>query len=322
MGTSGFIDLVSPSIAPTSATFEPFGPGNNEYIYNVDLTSATSFTLTGNFDPTDPFDTELSYSHVFSVGTVGSFSIDDTGAFTYTVNRADLVTATETAITIDVTGILGSGGSDTDFIKFNFTLCFAAGSLIATPDGECVIENLKIGDLVTTADGRTVPVRWIGHTTISPMFNPADRLEPVRIRAGALGAGLPHTDLIVTADHGMILDDLVINAGALVNGSTIDWYPWKTLGASMTYYHVETEGHEAILANGAAAESLLDMPSRRSFENFAEYQALYGAEQSIAEMNAPRISSPRLLPQSIRERLGIADEATFAKFDDPVRHTA
>ena len=320
MGASGFINLDTSSIATTSRVREASTSDGDIYNYTVDLTSTLSFTLTGDFNEATG-GTETSYSHFFTTPSVGTFTILNDGTFTYTVTRADLVAASQTTVSIDVTGNVSSG-VDTDTLNFTFTLCFAAGSMIATPDGECVIEDLAIGDLVQTTDGRAVPVKWVARSTISPMFNPADRLEPVRIRKGALGPNTPHTDLIVTADHGMIIDDLLINAGALVNGSTIDWYPWKALGTSLTYYHVETEGHDTILANGAAAETLLDMPSRRSFENFAEYAALYGTEQPVTEMSVPRIATPRLLPQSIRDRLGIADEATLEQFEQPLRNIA
>ena len=66
-----------------------------------------------------------------------------------------------------------------------FTYCFAAGTLIATPDGECAVETLQIGGLVTTADGRTVPVKWLGRQTVHKLFTPAERFVPVRVRAGA-----------------------------------------------------------------------------------------------------------------------------------------
>ena len=196
-------------------------------------------------------------------------------------------------------------GTDTDTITFNFNPCFAAGTGIATPEGERAVEALQVGDLVRTADGRDVPVKWVGRVTANPMFNPADRLEPVLIRVGALGGNTPHTDLIVTADHGMILDNLVINASALVGARGIEWYPWKSLGATLTYYHVETQDHEVILANGAPAETYVDSVARQSFDNYAEYVRLYGDEQPIAEMPWPRIAAARLLPNTIRARLGL-----------------
>ena len=133
-------------------------------------------------------------------------------------------------------------------------------------------------------------------------------MQPVRICAGALGGGLPHTDLVVTADHGMVIDGLVINAAALVNGSSIDWEPPEQMQEAFTVYHVETENHDVILANGAQTETFIDYAGRQAFENYSEYLERYGAERIIPEMDRPRISSRRLVPTVIKARLGIVDE--------------
>lgn len=183
--------------------------------------------------------------------------------------------------------------------------CFAAGTMIATPEGERAVETLEIGDLVTTAEGKTAPVKWVGRQTFFTLFS-GGKLAPVRIKAGALGGGLPHSDLTVTADHGMVLDGMVINAAALINGDSIDFVPADDMDAQMTVYHVETEAHEVILANGAPAETYVDYLGRKAFDNYAEYLELYGAERIIPDMAAPRISSQRMLPESLRTRLGIA----------------
>lgn len=187
----------------------------------------------------------------------------------------------------------------------NFTTCFGAGTLIQTADGVCPVENLAIGDLVPTSSGQIVPVRWIGRQSRSK-FVSRHHIQPVLIRAGALGNGLPHTDLTVTGEHGMLIDGLLINASALVNGSTIDWVPLDDLPETVTYYHVETENHDVILANGAPAETFVDYVGRQAFDNYQEYLDLYGAERIIPEIPQPRISSQRLLPDAIRQKLGIA----------------
>jgi len=183
------------------------------------------------------------------------------------------------------------------------TICFAGGTLIATPEGEQAVETLAIGALVTTADGRAVPVKWIGRQTVHKLFTPAERLVPVRVRAGALGEGLPHTDLLLTADHALIIDGIAINAGALVNGTTIAYDPIESLADRVTYYHIETAAHDVILANGTPAETYVDYIGRRAFDNYAEYLALYGEERSITEMHRPRVSAARLVPPVIRARL-------------------
>jgi hypothetical protein len=195
----------------------------------------------------------------------------------------------------DTPGFTTSGGP--------YTYCFAAGTGIATIHGEVAVEELKIGDLVLTQSGHYVPVKWLGVQTISTMFEPAERLMPVRISAGALGEQVPHTDLVVTADHAILIDGFMINAAALVNGTSVDWVPLEQMGETFTVYHVETENHDMIFANGAPAETFIDCTSRKCFDNYDEYVALFGEEQVISEMNYPRISAGRLVPERIRQRL-------------------
>jgi hypothetical protein len=156
-----------------------------------------------------------------------------------------------------------------------------------------------------TAEGKAVPVKWIGRQTVMTRFGPAERLMPVRFAAGCLGEGLPHTDLTVTADHGMLVEGVICHAGALVNGTTITRVPLSEMGETYTVYHVETEEHEIILANGAPAETFIDNVSRRVFDNFAEFEALYGDVPEMEELPYPRAMSARQVPGRIAESLAI-----------------
>ena len=183
---------------------------------------------------------------------------------------------------------------------FPFTVCFAPGTAIATPEGAVAVEALSIGDPVLTADGRTVPVKWVGRQTRAPLFQ---RIRMIRVAAGALADRLPLRDLVLTADHALLIDGLLINAGALVNGTTIT--ELRDLPERVTVYHVETEAHDVILAEGTPAETFIDYAGRQAFDNYAEYVALYGADRAIAENPAPRISSARMLPAALCARLGI-----------------
>ncbi len=183
--------------------------------------------------------------------------------------------------------------------------CFAPGTLISTPSGAQLVEELEPGDMVLTADGRAVPVRFNLCQSAAKRAVMPERFEPVRIEAGALGDGLPLRDLVITGDHGMILDGLVINAGALVNGGSIAWVPFAEMPDPVVYYHIETDAHDVILAEGAPAETFIDVAGRQVFDNYQGYIDLYGAERIIPEMDRPRISSQRLVPDAIKARLGI-----------------
>ncbi|KMW56302.1 hypothetical protein AIOL_001254 [Candidatus Rhodobacter oscarellae] len=188
----------------------------------------------------------------------------------------------------------------------SFTHCFAAGTKIRTTEGEIAVEALTNAHRVITAQGNDEPVKWVGRQTIRRQFQGEAAQNMVRITAGALGDGLPTADLTVTGDHGMVLDGMVVNASALVNGTTITRIPASDLPSRFTVYHVETEAHDVILAEGAPSETFIDTTGRRNYDNYAEYLETFGAERMIKEMPLLRISTPRLLPRALRERLGIA----------------
>ncbi len=182
--------------------------------------------------------------------------------------------------------------------------CFLADTRIATPGGAVAVQGLAIGDLVLTADGRPVPVRWVGRQTVVAAFGPDAAQRPVRILAGALGPDLPVADLRLTADHALSLDGLLVQAGALVNGVTVQRMTAEELGPRYTVFHVETEHHALVLAEGVPAETFIDNVARRRFDNYADFASLYGdGLPSIAEMPLPRVKSARQLPRSIRDRL-------------------
>jgi hypothetical protein len=190
------------------------------------------------------------------------------------------------------------------FAPVNEPACFLHGTEIATPNGMRAIETLSPGDIIISAQGAPISVAWIGRRTVSTRFGSADRLLLVRIAQGALGRGIPARNLTLTADHALLIDGLLVNAGALVNATSITHVPLSELGDSYTVYHIETKGHEVILAEGAPAETYIDYVGRQAFDNYAEYLALYGAEQRIVENAAPRVTSARHLPASLRARLG------------------
>lgn len=179
--------------------------------------------------------------------------------------------------------------------------CFCAGTLISTPDGDRPVETLKAGDLVLTVDGDAVPVRWIGRRAVEPCFADPLRSQPIRIRQGALGNGLPARDLLVSPDHAMFLDGLLVQAGAMVNGVSI--LRETRMTKRFTYYHIETPDHSLILAEAAPTETFVDNVDRMAFDNWAEYEALDSERAPVMEMPYGRVKSARQLPVRLRAKL-------------------
>jgi hypothetical protein len=207
---------------------------------------------------------------------------------------------TITAVASDPTGnYLPSASTVIDTI--DNVPCFLPGTHIATPSGEVAVETLQPGDLVLTADGRAVPLRFLGRRTAMPRFLGAERSNPIRIQAGALAENVPARDLYVSPNHGIVVDGVLAIASALTNGTTITQVPGP--GPHFVYYSIETEGHEVILAENCPVETFMDHVPRAAWDNYADYLALYPEEPQIAEMDLPHAKSHRQVPREVHARI-------------------
>jgi hypothetical protein len=185
-------------------------------------------------------------------------------------------------------------------------VCFYPGTLIATPAGPRAVETLGAGDLVLGADGTARPIRWMGRQSVTTVFADPLRSLPVTIGAGALGDGLPLRDLTVSPDHAVLIDGMLVHAGALVNGTSIR--RMTDVPPHFTYWHIELDDHALVLAEGVAAVTYLDGATRRRFDNWAERpDAPY-----MAPLDLPRVTSARALPMALRRRLGERTEPLAA----------
>ena len=154
--------------------------------------------------------------------------------------------------------------------------CFLRGTNIRTVVGERKVEDLAIGDLLPTMFGGLRPVQWIGRYSIKksdPAKAWAKDALPVRIARSALAPNVPHADLYVTAHHSLLIDGALVPAQMLVNGTTITRYEPES--DELEFFHVKLESHDVVYAEGAPAETLLNVDE--SFVNFADYLRRYGA---------------------------------------------
>ena len=188
--------------------------------------------------------------------------------------------------------------------------CYCPDTLILTNRGEMPVEVLAIGDTVVTASGKHRPIKWIGRRSYAGRFLATNsNVHPIRFRAGSLGGRLPRRDLLVSPEHAMFLDGILIPAKALVNGSTIT----QQRGLDQVdYFHVELDGHDMLLAEGAPSESFLEDGNRGQFHNAAEHAALYPDASASGERCALWVDSGAEL-EAIRARLAeVAGEVARA----------
>ncbi|KAJ56841.1 hypothetical protein ACMU_07840 [Actibacterium mucosum KCTC 23349] len=174
--------------------------------------------------------------------------------------------------------------------------CFTPGTLIATPKGERLVEELREGDKIITRDNGIQEIRWAGHKALSGRELLTEKhLRPVLIRAGSLGNGLPERDMLVSPNHRMLVAndrtalyfeerEVLVAAKHLVNNRGVN--TMDTVGT--TYIHFMFDQHEVVLANGAWTESfqpgdyslqgLGNAQRNEIFELFPELESVEGRQ--------------------------------------------
>ena len=192
-------------------------------------------------------------------------------------------------------------------------VCFVKGTHILTARGEVAVEMLRPGDPVVTMtngirDQR--PVKWIGHRRLDlTTHNRPATVMPVRIVRSAMAENVPHRDLLVSPDHAVFIDGVLIVARQLINGRTIRW---DSAAGSVGYFHVELAAHGILLAEGLPAESYLDTGNRGFFANSGAPLTLHpdltemGQERRVLGSCAPFRTDERTV-QPVWQRL--ADRA-------------
>jgi len=182
-------------------------------------------------------------------------------------------------------------------------LCFASDTLLETPNGMRRIHELGVGDRVRTMDSGSKAVSWIKSWTVTAReLIGNSNLFPVRITAGALGAGLPKRDLLVSRQHRILISssftkrllgeyEVLIPAIKLtkLKGIYID-----TDVDEITYTHIMFDAHEIIYAEGVPSESFLPGPNAIQTLNDIEFAELLALVPSCRAPDAHFPSARRV----------------------------
>lgn len=181
--------------------------------------------------------------------------------------------------------------------------CFTPGTLIATPIGERRVEDLIVGDRVITRDNGIQDILWLGKRDVTVFeLARAKHLRPVLIQQGALGAGLPERDMLVSPNHRVLVAndktalyfeerEVLVAAKHLTGLNGVD----VVETASVTYIHFMFEQHEVVLSDGAWTESfqpgdqtLLGIGNAQRTELFELFPELQTSEGVASYQSARR----------------------------------
>lgn len=283
----------------------------------VDLEGSTNTGLT-----LDGIDTSSATTVTTEVtGFDGSAAGNSDGIVLSGVKAADITSTSYSADGNYVTLSFNEGGSVTlhidDVSTYGYELssdadgnavyevCFLAGSMIRTPSGDVAVETLQLGDEVLTfADGQSSvrKVTWAGkaHANVRAGLPDDEAGYPVRILKDAITDGVPYKDMLITSEHCLFFDGKFVPVRMLVNGSSIFYDKSIT---SYDYYHVETEEHSVITADGMLTESYLDTGNRRAFRQAGSVMSMGGKVKSWEEDAAVDLCVDRAFVEPLFRKL-------------------
>jgi len=278
--------------------------------------------------------TLLTFSNITGFGNAGS-TIEITGASKVTNSTYNGTTTSitfDTGLTIEINGdytsednslyqqtsdgnLYISATSQNSLGNTASLVCFLPGSLISTPHGTKAVEEVSVGDeIIAYVDGVATPrrVTWTGqaHCNVRAHLPDDEAGYPVRILKDAISDGVPFKDMLITAEHCLFFDGKFVPARMLVNGRSI--YFDKSL-TSYDYYHIETEVHSVIIADGMLTESYLDAGNRSTFSHKGNVVSI-GSSRNLSwdDASAPLTVSRETVEPLFRNIENRADKAGFA----------
>lgn len=193
--------------------------------------------------------------------------------------------------TLTINGIVNNTAS---VPTSSFVPCFVSGTEIMTPMGPTIIENLKVGDSVLTANRGPQAIRWIGKRQITlGELTKNPKLRPVRIMASALGLGLPKRDLLISRQHRMLAQSKIAErmfgeAEVLVPAIKLTELSGIFVDQAVEgveYFHLLFDQHEVIYAEGAPTESLFTGPEALKAINPEAREEILTIFPEVADLN-------------------------------------
>lgn len=175
--------------------------------------------------------------------------------------------------------------------------CFTAGTMILTPDGERLVEDLRPGDLIMTRDNGPQPIVWCDSRSIGPAeLSATPELRPIKLSADWTGTG---RDLLVSPQHGVVVAGRDGESFARANQLA------RLAGGKVRvaqgvrrvdYVHVLLPRHDIIFSNGLATESFYPGPRSVSTLSSSAILSLIAQLPSLAVEGVAKCYGEPALP--------------------------
>lgn len=169
--------------------------------------------------------------------------------------------------------------------------CFTPGVLLATKRGAVPAGQIKVGDLLQTADNGFQPVIWVGKRSLSAKdLALRPHLKPYLVRPDSLLS--PERPTLLSPQHRLltnpktfgresVLGERFISAKLLAD---IDPNCSQQTDASqaVTYVHLMTEQHEVVFAEGIATETFWPGPEAIRSLSAEDMREMFGLFPELA----------------------------------------
>ncbi|MFD1511235.1 Hint domain-containing protein [Lacimonas salitolerans] len=124
---------------------------------------------------------------------------------------------------------------------------------IVTARGEVPLSQVQPGDMLLTRDNGLQPVRR------AVTSNAKRRMEAVKIAKGAMGNGMPHSDIVLSAHHRVLVTGelaalLFDLPEALIEARHLLGLTGVSADQTATMTHLECDHDEIVLVNGCWTE--------------------------------------------------------------------
>nr|WP_244877545.1 Hint domain-containing protein [Acetobacter cibinongensis] len=122
---------------------------------------------------------------------------------------------------------------------------------------------------------------------------------------------MPFKDMLITPEHCLFLDDCFVPARMLVNGQSIFYDQSFT---HYDYYHVETEDHAIIIADGVLTESYLDTGNRHKFRQDGDVLSIARGRNLTWDDAAAPLNVSRAFVEPLFQKLSLRAEEKSVPF--------
>ena len=175
--------------------------------------------------------------------------------------------------------------------------CYTPGSRVITSQGEIPVEQIRVGDLLQTADNGLQPVIWMGRRALSSAaLKRHSHLRPIVLRPGGLIANgrymrvSPQHRFLTKSEH--CGSEVFARARLLLDMDPAHVFA-DHADAPVCYIHLMTEEHQVIFVDGCATESFWPGPEALRSLNDADRREVFDLFPELLPALAKRGSSGR-----------------------------